>query len=183
MVVAVVNDSKAQEAPDPPERGVRHILEVTVKSDPNSHFLREDIGADVTATLTLKTRISDHSRESSFYGEVPTTISNFDPIKGSRVQIVWLDLKCHHERGTPKVTLVSVEGSAVSGQKKTPITARYRLIGKLLPGDEVLASRPINRGIDKAGPFIETRTETKESRLFVDMKLYILPCDLAVGAH
>jgi hypothetical protein len=36
---------------------------------------------------------------------------------------------------------------------------------------------------DDVGPFIATRTETKQSRLFVDLKLYILPCSLTAAAN
>lgn len=182
FVVLIFLTSKiagAQEAVELPERGVRHLLEATVKLDPNASQFFQSLGSDITASVTIKVRISDHSRESSFYGEVPLTISSFDPIKGSGIRIVWFDVKCHHERGMPKLTLVSLEGSAAGGQKNVGISAHTRRIGKSLPGDEVLASRRLDAGTDKAGPFIVTRTETKESRLFVDLKLYSLPCDLA----
>ncbi len=46
-----------------------------------------------------------------------------------------------------------------------------------------MASKRLASGSDDVGPFIATRTETKQSRLFVDLKLYILPCDLTVGAN
>ena len=34
---------------------------------------------------------------------------------------------------------------------------------------------------DDIGPFIMTRTETKQNHLLVDLKQYILPCELSVG--
>ena len=163
--------------------GIRHILYVTIKSDPDSRVLQQRSDEPITATLTVKTRISAHSQETNFYGDVPTTVSDFDPIKGSREQEVWKDAQCHHERGFPKITVINVDGSIINAQKSLPIAARFRWLGRLLPGDEVMAGKRLASGSDDVGPFIATRTETKQSRLFVDLKLYILPCTITVGAH
>ena len=163
--------------------GIRHILYVTIKSDPDSRVLQQRSDEPITATLTVKTRISAHSQETNFYGDVPTTVSDFDPIKGSREQEVWKDAQCHHERGFPKITVINVDGSIINAQKSLPIAARFRWLGRLLPGDEVMAGKRLASGSDDVGPFIATRTETKKSRLFVDLKLYILPCTIPVGAH
>jgi hypothetical protein len=43
--------------------GIRHILYVTIKSDPNSSVLQKSSDEPITATLTVKTRISAHSQE------------------------------------------------------------------------------------------------------------------------
>ena len=163
--------------------GIRHILYVTIKSDPDSRVLQQSSDEPITATLTVKTRISAHSQETNFYGDVPATVSDFDPIKGSREQEVWKDAQCHHERGFPKITVINVDGSIINAQKSLPIAARFRWLGRLLPGDEVMAGKRLASGSDDVGPFIATRTETKQSRLFVDLKLYILPCTITVGAH
>jgi len=137
----------------------------------------------ITATLTVKTRISAHSQETNFYGDVPATVSDFNPVKGSREQEVWKDAQCHHERGFPKLSVINVDGSITNAQQSLPIAARFRWLGRLLPGDEVMAGKRLASGSDDVGPFIATRTETKKSRLFVDLKLYILPCTITVGAH
>ena len=158
--------------------GIRHVLYLAIKSDPDSHFLQQSSGEPRTATLTVKIRISAHSQETNFFGDVPATVSNFDPIKGSREREVWEDGKCHHERGFPKMTVINIDGSITNRQKTLPIAARYRWIGLSLPGDEVMPSKRIATGTDDVGLFIATRTETKQSRLFVDLKLYILPCEL-----
>ena len=163
--------------------GIRHILYVTIKSDPDSRILQRSSDEPITATLTVKTRISAHSQETNFYGDVPATVSDFDPIKGSREQEVWKDAQCHHERGFPKLSVINVDGSITNAQKSLPIAARFRWLGRLLPGDEVMAGKRLDSGSDGVGPFIATRTETKKSRLFVDLKLYILPCTIPVGAH
>jgi hypothetical protein len=52
-----------------------------------------------------------------------------------------------------------------------------------LPGDEVMPSKRLTSGTDDVGPFIATRTETKKSRLLVDLKLYMMPCTLSASAN
>jgi hypothetical protein len=148
-----------------------------VKID-NPDLPRHSSGEPAAATLTVKIRITDHSQETKFFGDVPATVSDFDPIKGSREQEVWKDAKCHHERGLPKLTVISVEGQVTNGQQKLTIAARRRALGFLLPKDEVMAAKRVTSGTDDRGSFIATRTETKQSRLSVDLKLYLLPCDL-----
>ena len=183
LIVAGPNWAVAQETSNIPHastRGVRHILYVVIKSDPDSRFLQSSSGELLAATFTVKTRISAHSQETNFYGDVTAIASDFNPVIGSREQEVWKDAKCHHERGFPKISVINVDGSITSGQKKFPIAARFRWLGRLLPEDEVMAGRRLSSGTDAVGPFIITRTQTRQSRLFVDLKLYILPCDLSV---
>lgn len=181
VAVAVPTTLKAQNAstiPGASTHGIKHVVYLTITTDPNSPILQSNSNEPQTATLTVKTRISAHSQETSFYGDVPTTVSGFDPVKGSRAQEVWEDTRCHHERGFPKLTVINVDGSITNKQKALPVTARYRWLGLLLPGDEIMPSKRVATGTDDVGPFIETRTATRQSRLFVDMKLYILPCNL-----
>lgn len=164
--------------------GVINVLYVTIKSDADSGVAKPSSNDERSATLTVKIRLSAHSRETNFYGDVPATISNFDPIKGSHAQEVWKDAKCHHERGGfPKMTVLSVDGLIMDGEKKLPVAARYRWIGLLLPGDEVMPAKPLFRGTDDIGPFIATHTETKRSHLAVDLKLYTLPCTFSASTN
>jgi hypothetical protein len=182
LTAAVSTNAAAQEKSDPtgvPQTGIRNVLKIAIKAEANSRFLQQDPSAAETATLTVKIRISAHSQEANFYGDVPTTVSDFDPIKGSNEQEVWRDGQCHHERGFPKTSVINIEGSITSGQKKLPIAARYRWIGLLLPEDEIMPAKRLDGGTDAIGPFTATRTETKLSRLLVDLKLYILPCSFA----
>lgn len=187
LMVAGPNCAAAQETtasiPNASTRGIRHVLYLTIKSDPDSRFLPQTSDEPLSATLTIKTRISAHSRETKFYGDVTATASDFDPFAGSREQEVWQDAKCHHERGFPKISVINVDGTVTNGKKKLPIAARFRWLGLPLPGDEVMAGKRLYTDTDAVGPFVATRTETKQSRFFVDLKLYILPCDLAVAAN
>ncbi len=160
LIVAVPNCVTAQETPSTPSvttRGIRHILYLTVKSDdPDLRFLQRGSGESHTATLTVKIRISDHSQETNFYGDVPATVSDFDPIKGSREQEVWQHTECHHERGFPKITVISVDGQITNGQQKLTTAARYRRFGLLLPRDEVMAAKRLVGGTDDHGSFVAT---------------------------
>lgn len=181
LAVSAPNWARAADA-----SGVINVLYAAIKSDADAvSGVPKRSSNDVrSATLTVRIRLSAHSRETNFYGDVPATISNFDPIKGSHAQEVWKDAKCHHERGGfPKMTLLSVDGFIMNGEEKQAIAARYRWIGLLLPGDEVMPAKPLIRGADNIGPFIATHTETKRSRLGVDLKLYMLPCTLSVSAN
>jgi hypothetical protein len=186
LVVIAANCAAAQGTsalPGDRMRGIRHVLDLTIKSDSTSQYLPQSSDESPRATLAVIIRISAHSQETNFYGNVRATMSDFDPIKGSREREVWKDAKCHHERGFPKITVLDVDGSITTGKKKRLIYARYRQIGLLLPKDEVMPSKRLSGGIDNIGPFIATRTETKLSRLFVDLKLHILPCDLGAGTN
>ena len=160
--------------------GIEHVVFLAVGSDPASQLRPRD-RQPATASVTVSVQISAHSQESNFYGVVPAAVANFDLVKGSKDQEIWRDDKCHHERGFPKITVIGIEGAVTNGQQKYPIVARYRKLGLFLPGDEVMASRRVGNSADNLGSYIATRTETKKSRLFVDLKLYILPCDLPSG--
>jgi hypothetical protein len=186
LIVIAANCAAAQDTSAIPRdgmHGIRHVLDLTIKSDPASHYLPQSSDESPRATLAVLIRISAHSQETNFYGNVRAAVSDFDPIKGSHEREVWKDAKCHHERGFPKITVLDVDGSITTGKKKRLIYARYRQIGLLLPKDEVMPSKRLSGGIDNIGPFIATRTETKLSRLFVDLKLHILPCDLGAGTN
>jgi hypothetical protein len=164
-------------------RGIEHVLYLAVRSDPASPLLTQASGQAVTAKLTIKLRISAHSQETNFFGSVPATVSEFDLGKGSKDQEVWRDGKCHHERGFPKISVTNIDGLATTGLQRHPINARWRVIGLFLPRDEIMPSRMIGNSKDKIGSFVETRTETKQSRLSVGLKLYVLPCDLTLAAQ
>jgi len=184
LIVVATNCAIAQNTSTIPGndiRGVQHVLDLTIRSDPTSPNSEKSSGESPVAKLAIIMRISARSRETSFFGKVRAAVSDFNPIKGSREQEVWKDAKCHHERGFPKITVLYVVGSITTGQQKNLVGARYRQIGLLLPKDEVLPSIMLSRGIDKVGPFIATRTKTKRSHLFVDLKLHILPCNLRTG--
>ncbi len=164
-------------------RGIEHVLYLAVRSDPASPLVTQSNGDLVKAKLAINLRISAHSQETNFFGIVPATVSEFDLVKGSHDQEVWRDGKCHHERGYPKITVTNVNGSVTSGPHLIPVAARYRQLGLFVPHDEVMPSKRLDGSSDDIGAYLASRTETKQSRLFVDLKLYILPCNLAMAAQ
>src|SRR5689334_7181003 len=162
-------------------QGIEYLLYLTIRADPASPLLTQASGQSVTAKFLVSVRISAHSQETNFFGVVPAIVSEFALAKGSNEQQIWRDGKCHHERGFPKITIKAVDGSVTSGQENHPVAARWRELGLILPRDEVQASKKLDKGHDNIGSYIATRTETKQSRLLLDMKLYTLPCDLPIA--
>lgn len=158
-------------------QGVRHQVNLSIKLDPASPLSQGASGQPLKATLTVAVLISDQALGSSFVGIVPGKISDFDPIKGSTEQKIWSDTICHPERGTPKVTALNVDGSITDGTTPISVSSRFRKLGLLVPSDEVTPGRSLPGGVDQIGPFIATRAETKKTRLFLELKLYALPCD------
>ena len=179
VVAAPVCAIDEQSTPAADTRGIKHVLYLAVRSDPTSYLRTQSSGELGTAKVVVNVQISTHSRESNFDDVVHATIADFDLVKGSTDREIWRDEKCHHERGFPKITVTGIDGLVTSGQQKNPVAARYRKLGLFLPRDEVLASKRVGNGNDGIGSYIATRTETKQSRLFVDLKLYIMPCVLA----
>jgi hypothetical protein len=165
-----------------PGIGILHIIDLTLSSDLDSPYRQEKAGNAPNAEATVVIRISSHSQESNFFGNVRAAVPKFDLNKGSPAYEVWRDTKCHHERGFPKTTVLSIDGSVVEGAEKKAISAQFRQIGLRLPPDEVLPAKLIARGTDDSGAYMTTRTETKKTRLMVDLKLHIMACDLTTGA-
>jgi hypothetical protein len=175
-------------AKSPPSsvREIKHVLYLSVKSDDPDLQTAGSAGApkDQTSNETPKTtlrfvvRLSDHSQETSFFGDVPVTIADADLAKGSPERQIWQDERCHHERGFPRTLLMSVDGLIAHGSDKQLVEARPRQIGRPIPWDEILMGSALQFSADDRGPFIETRTQTKESHLSVVLKMYMLPCDV-----
>jgi hypothetical protein len=182
LILATMNSAIGQAVGAIPakERGIENVLYLTVRVDPSSPLLTQNGTRPMTATMDVFLRISAHSKETNFFGIVKAAVPDFDLAKSSPEREVWRDGTCHHERGFPKITVTGVDGMVAGGQEIHSIAARWRQLGLFLPRDEVLASRRMDGGTDTIGPYIATRTETKQSRLLLDLKLYILPCELAV---
>jgi len=126
-------------------------------------------------------RISDHAQESQFFGTVPASFAEFKADEGGTEQRVWEDGRCHQKRGLPKLSVAEIRGSIIKGPEESiAILARPRHIGLPVPADEVMAGKRLPGGWDDVGLFMATRSQTTQSHLFVDLKLYILRCDLSV---
>jgi hypothetical protein len=194
LILAASTFAAAQETANsapPAVRGVKHVLFLSIKSDdpelqPADGAGAQDLQAskDQTsketpkATLRVVVRLSDHSQETNFFGDVPASIANFDLAKGSPEQQIWQDERCHHERGFPRMLVMTVDGTIAHGSEKQAVEARRRHIGLPIPWDEILMASGLQFSADDRGPFIETRTPTKESRLSVVLKMYMLPCEV-----
>ncbi len=194
LVFAASTFSAAQGTTNPAPsavHGVKHILYLSIKSDGTGLQTADSSGAsDIPAsqdqasketpkaTLRVVVRLSDHSQETSFFGDVPASVANFDLTKGSPEQQIWQDESCHHERGFPRMLVIAVDGVIAHGSDKQAIEARPRHIGLPIPWDEIMMASALQFSADDRGRFIETRTQTKESHLSVVLKMYILSCEV-----
>jgi hypothetical protein len=157
-------------------KGVKHAVAVAVEVDPG---YAEEYAHDEKWDLTLVIRISDHARESQFYGDVPLFLDRVSITKGSSSMKIWQDARCHQKRGRPKVTVVRIDGRPTSGASERNRSARPRRIGLRVPPDEIMQEQALPGGKDQGGQFLLFRTRTQRSYLIVDIKLYIQECDLS----
>ena len=161
--------------------GIRFQINASIMADPTSSYAKQAESRN-TATLDVKIRISAHATESQFFGEITKTFEDFRPNEGSVDLPFWHDAKCHQRRGLPKTTVTAIDGSIATTNGNVKISARPRHLGMLLPSDEISAGTRLPDGADENGNFIASRSQTKLSRLFVDVKVYVIDCDLTVGA-
>jgi hypothetical protein len=157
--------------------GVRHQIHASVRADRAFYGQRGGSLPD-HATVVARILVSDNSQEFHFFGEVSAKFSEFAPLDGSPEQMIWEDAGCHHERGFPKFTVTAIEGQMTTEQAPLVVSAHIRQIGLLLPADEVTQGRRLFSGTDTTGAFSVTRVETRQSHLFLDLKLYTLRCEL-----
>lgn len=161
--------------------GIRFQITASIKADPAFSYATQYYNQG-KASLAVKIRISAHARESNFFGEVSEAISNFLLNEGSPEKLFWEDSECHQRRGLPKTTVTAIDGTIAGEKGKVSINALPRHLGMLLPSDEISAGKRLPDGADKNGNFIAYRSQTKLSRLFVDVKVYVIDCDLTAGA-
>ncbi len=160
--------------------GIKFQIKASIKADAAVPHVKHD--DDQTAvSLTVKIRISAHATESQYFGEVSKTFANFRRNEGSGEELFWEDARCHQRRGLPKTTVTAIDGSIAGDTGKVSVSARPRHIGLHLPSDEISAGARLPDGSDKNGRFIAYRSQTRQSRLLVDVKVYVIDCDLTAG--
>jgi hypothetical protein len=157
--------------------GVRHQINASVRVD-LAFYGQRGGSAPERASMTAQVLISDNSQEFKFFGGVSAKFSDFSPADGSPEQKIWEDPGCHHERGFPKFTVIAIDGEMTIAERPVAINARVRQIGLLLPADEITPGRRLFGGSDGIGAFTVTRVETRQSHLFLDVKLYTSRCEL-----
>jgi hypothetical protein len=162
--------------------GVRFQIAASVKANLASPQAKETYDHG-TASLSVRIRISSHATGSQFYGEVTRTFSNVAILAGSAEQVFWQDEACHQRRGLPKTTVIAVAGTVATAKGRYEIQAVARRLGVLLPMDEVAAGTKLPPGDDGKRKFIGFRSETKQSFLLIDVKIYESECDLTGGAN
>ena len=105
---------------------------------------------------------------------VVADFTNADLLPSAPEKTIWQAGKCHRDRGWPKVTVVGIEGAVSEGDARIQISAVPRHIGKLIPGDEIVVTKPLPRNLPNEWTL---RAQTKVSRLVLDLRLTAVRCD------
>jgi hypothetical protein len=155
------------------QSGVKHFITVAI--------VPAQIGNEPeprVSDLQVFIRISDHARETQYFGDVPVIWPEFFASKGAPEQKIWEDQACHQRRGLPKVTVVAMEGALATDQSRLAIQARHRRIGQRVPSDEIRQTQALLDGRDDLGRYLSFRTETTGSHLILLLKIYVADCKL-----
>jgi hypothetical protein len=128
--------------------------------------------------LSIAIEISDHARETHFFGRIPVRWRDFATTTGGDEQIVWADKQCHQRRGLPSAKVLTITGYQVTLQSRSVIAAVPRHTGRLVPSDEVVHSQALQGGQDEVGQYFLVSVQTTASHLVVLLKIYALDCSL-----
>jgi hypothetical protein len=148
--------------------GVRHFITATLS--------RTAAPSDRISGLLVVVRISNHARETQFFGEIPVGVATLDPAEEAPEQKIWEDERCHQRRGLPKASVISVRGTYERDQSR--LDAQLRHIGLKLPADEIMPGQSLNAGRDSAGRFFAAQTRTLRSGVTILLKIYVTDCIL-----
>jgi hypothetical protein len=159
--LTVLSDSGAQPAP---VVGVRHWITASVLP------LQPSPSGSRRASLRLRIRVSDHAIDQRFYGVVAAEWRELDLAVGSPDRVVWEDTRCHRERGTPKMSILALDGEDDSRS----ITAMVRQRGLRLPSDEIV-ERKVLEPLPWPG-VLAVEATTKMSGVRVRVTLHAQPC-------
>jgi hypothetical protein len=160
--------------------GVRHRIDAQISIDPASALIRP--GREWRGTINPSIRVSANSRESRFYGIVAPVFA--DVRLSSQVSVlvpqtkVWEETSCHQRRGMPKVTVVELRGAFEDAAERLDILSIVRRIGRHVPLDELTPGIKLADGRDEIGVFYALRAQTRDSRINVDLKIYVFDCAL-----
>jgi hypothetical protein len=126
--------------------------------------------------LVVVVRISNHARETQYFGDVPVGAPRLDSGEEASEQKIWEDERCHQRRGLPKASVISVTGAYERGQSR--LEASLRHIGLKLPADEIVPGQSLIAGRDGAGRFFAAETRTSRSHVTIRLKIYLTDCTL-----
>ncbi|CAL8971090.1 hypothetical protein RHODGE_RHODGE_01985 [Rhodoplanes serenus] len=141
--------------PSAPMVGVRHWVTASVHP---ARSTADEPGDTATrlSSLTLRIQISDHAPDLRFYGIVAKTWTDVDRRTGTSETIVWEAARCHRERGTPKVGVVSLDGRS----DVAPVAALVRQRGRRMPTDEIVVRKVLTPQAPTALLAIDATTTT-----------------------
>jgi hypothetical protein len=153
--------------------GVRNFITATVSRVAGAG--NGDADQRISDLLTV-VRISNHARETQFYGDVPVPVATLDPLEQAPEQKIWEDGRCHQRRGLPKASVISVSGTYERDQSHLEAVLRH--IGLKLPADEIMPGQSLIAGRDSAGRYSSSQTRTSRSHVAILLKMYVIDCIL-----
>jgi hypothetical protein len=153
--------------------GVRNFVTATVSRAAGAG--NGDADQRISGLLTV-VRISNHARETQFYGDVPVPVATLDPLEQAPEQKIWEDERCHQRRGLPKASVISVSGTYERDQSHLEAVLRH--IGLKLPADEIMPGQSLTAGRDNAGRYFSSQTRTSRSHVAILLKMYVIDCIL-----
>ncbi len=129
-------------------------------------------------SLTALIRISDHARESRFFGTVTANFRDIEMRGELPAQKVWEDQVCHQDRGLPKISVMAVNARAENQRGDSTVSSERRRVGRTIPQDELVTGQAWIAGSNQLGNFMLLRTTTRQSHIQVNVRLYTTQCDL-----
>jgi hypothetical protein len=155
------------------QSGVKHFITAAIAPAPIGNEPEPHITG-----LQVRVRISDHARETQYFGDVPVIWPEFSASKGAPEQRIWEDQACHQRRGLPKATVLAIEGTLATEERRLAVSARRRHIGQKVPSDEIRQAQSLLDGRDTLGRYLAFQTETMQSHLILLLKIYVADCKL-----
>jgi len=181
FLIALLGGVSLSAVPNPallaqPVLGVRPELRASASLEPNSPYAAIAKNGRVAADLHVVIRISDHAPEADFYGVVVADYTELTVGQSGSEQLIWQAKRCHQNRGLPKVSAIDIRGTIADGDTIKAISAVPRHIGKLVPEDEIVATKQISHALDSSVTELTMRAETKTSRIVLEFRLIALRC-------
>src|SRR5262249_46584038 len=102
--------------------GVRPLLKAALSLDPASPYAKSEDGK-LKTSLHVAIRISDHAPEADFFGIVGADFNDVKAVSLQPEQFVWQALRCHLNRGLPKVAVTDIRGTIADGETKVQVLA------------------------------------------------------------
>lgn len=156
--------------------GIRHevMAQVTAESRAATAGARE---GQVPSNIRISVKIVEFTPDTRFYSVVTADFGDVLEAHDGAGRPIWADTTCHRDRGLPKVSLLSVEGTIEGGLDGVRVSATPRRIGQRIPNDEIIVQKQVHdEGASSSD--LDMVALTKASRLRIRLSLISRKCNL-----